>query len=63
MREKDLKALVHGFLAILGAIELANAETKSRQFLLGCATGWHANCTFYHLFLEKEDSVRPVEKA
>ena len=58
MREKDLKALIHGFLMILGIVELANAKTKPRQFLLGCATGWHANCTFYHLFLEKEEPVK-----
>lgn len=58
MREKYLKALVHGFLMLLSATELGNARTKPRQFLLGCATGWHANCTFYHLFLEKEEPVK-----
>ena len=58
MQEKDLKALVHGFLMVLSAVELANAKTDARKFLLGCATGWHANATFYHLFLEK-----PVKKA
>jgi len=55
MREKDLKALVHGFLGILSIVELANAKTKPRQFLLGCAAGWHFHSTLYHLLYEKED--------
>ena len=61
-KEKLLKAAIHGFLAVLGAVELSNAKTKTRQFLLGCATGWHANCVFYHLFLEKEEPSEDDEE-
>ncbi len=53
MREKDLKALVHGFLAILGAAELLNCKSKARRFVLGTAVGWHCHAAWYHLFLEK----------
>jgi hypothetical protein len=54
MKEKHLKGLVHGFLTILGAVELFNCKTKTRRFVLGTAVGWHAHATFYHLVLEKD---------
>ncbi len=53
MQEKYLKALVHGFLAVLGTVELFNCKSRSRRFVLGTAVGWHAHATFYHLVLEK----------
>lgn len=51
--EKLLKAAIHGFLAVLGAIELFNCSSRTRKFILGTAVGWHSHATFYHLFLEK----------
>jgi hypothetical protein len=55
MREKDLKALVHGFLMVLGIAEFFNCKSRPRRFVLGTAVGWHAHATFYHLCLEKEE--------
>jgi len=59
MKEKHLKGLVHGFLAVLGIIELLNCNTRIRRFVLGTAVGWHAHATFYHLVLEKQKEKRP----
>ncbi len=54
MKEKHLKALVHGFLAVLGVAELFNSKSRARKFMVGTAVGWHTHATFYHLVLEKE---------
>ena len=54
-KEKLVKAAVHGFLAVLGAIEYTGASTGARKFLLGCAAGFHAHSTWYHLVLEKDE--------
>jgi hypothetical protein len=56
MREKDLKALVHGFLAVVAFAELFNSKTRARKFMVGCAAGWHAHATFYHAVLEKDNA-------
>ena len=58
MREKDLKALVHGALAVVGLIEAFDCRSKTRKILTGALVGWHLNATFYHLFLEKEDEIK-----
>lgn len=55
MKEKTLKGLVHGFLAVLGAVELLNCKSRTRKFILGTAVGWHAHATFYHFVLEKNN--------
>ncbi len=57
MQEKYLKALVHGFLAVLCTVELLNCKTRSRRFVLGTAVGWHCHATWYHLILEKPKRV------
>ena len=54
MREKDLKALVHGFLAVLAITEFFHSKGRARRFMVGCAAGWHAHATFYHVALEKD---------
>ena len=55
MKEKYLKAMVHGFLAVLGAAELFNCKSRTRKFVLGTAVGWHCHAAFYHLVLEKKE--------
>ena len=62
MKEKTLKGIVHGALALAGLAELRNSRTPARKFLTGCMIGWHAHATFYHFVLERtEKSVRPVK--
>jgi hypothetical protein len=61
MKEKHLKGLVHGLLALAGIVEVFDAKTRTRKFLTGCMIGWHAHATFYHFVLEDEEDV-PKER-
>jgi hypothetical protein len=54
MREKDLKAIVHGALALLAIAEAFTCKSKTRKLVTGLCAGWHLHALFYHVFLEKE---------
>lgn len=53
MKEKTLKGLVHGALALAGIAEIFDAKTRTRKFLTGCMIGWHLQAGLYHFLLEK----------
>jgi hypothetical protein len=53
IREKKLKAIVHGALAVLAIAEAFTCKSKTRKMLIGCCAGWHAHSFIYHTFYEK----------
>lgn len=49
------KALVHLGLTVGALIEMHTAQDKFRKILSAAAAGYHAHCTLYHMFHEKEE--------
>jgi hypothetical protein len=54
MKEKDLKAVTHGALALVGLVEAFDSRSRVRKLLTGCVVGWHCWAAYYHIFLEEE---------
>ena len=54
MKPKTIKGLVHAALAVASFAEQRDADTKTRTFLLGLATGWHIQAAMYHFLFEEE---------
>ena len=61
MKEKYIKGLVHGFLALLAFSEVAVTKGRLRKMLVGAAAGWHSHSCFYHFILEKDKSKEQQE--
>jgi hypothetical protein len=56
MKTSTIKGLVHLGLTVVSAAETISSQNRWRSFLLGLATGWHANATLYHFCIEDEET-------
>jgi hypothetical protein len=56
MKTSTIKGLVHLGLTVVSAAETVTSTSRWRTFLLGLATGWHANATLYHFCIEDEET-------
>jgi hypothetical protein len=54
LKEKNLKAIVHGALALLAIAEAFNCKSRTRKMFVGACAGWHAHSFIYHSLYEKE---------
>lgn len=55
MKETDMKAAVHGALALASLVESFDSRSRVRKLLTGCVFGWHLYAVYFHLFVEEAE--------